>query len=91
MYGRTHETYSGTINIGGADRDVNILRVGRIALLFQTTDRQITGRWDNNTRSWVELPVGEYRTAVQSAIRVSQGLDSPRIIDLPIAAPELAQ
>lgn len=91
LYGRTHETYTSTINFGGADRDVNILRVGRIALLFQTTDRQITGRWDNATRSWTELPVGEYRTAVQAAIRVSQGLDAPRIIDLPIAAPELAQ
>ncbi|MEX2132149.1 MAG: DUF3450 domain-containing protein [Pseudohongiellaceae bacterium] len=91
LYGRTHETYASTINFNGADLDVNILRVGRIALLFQTTDRQITGRWDNATRSWVELPVGEYRTAVQSAIRVSQGLDAPRIIDLPIVAPELAQ
>lgn len=91
LYGRTHETYPSTINVAGSDRDVNILRVGRIALMFQTTDRQITGRWDNSTRSWVELPVGEYRTAIQSAIRVSQGLDAPRIIELPIVAPELAQ
>jgi len=91
LYGRTHETYPDTINFGGVDRDVNILRVGRIALMFQTTDRQITGMWDKETRAWVELPAGEYRTALQSAIRVSAGLDAPRIIDLPIVAPELAQ
>ena len=80
-----------TITLNGEERDVNILRVGRIALLFQTTDRQLTGRWNNETRAWEELPAGDYRTAVQSAIRVSSGLDAPRIIELPIAAPELAQ
>jgi len=91
LYGRTHETYASTIALSGVDRDVNILRVGRIALLFQTTDRQVTGMWDNNSRAWVELDAGEYRSSVQNAIRVSAGLDAPRIIDLPIAAPELAQ
>jgi hypothetical protein len=90
-YGSTHGTYPGTISFGGADRDVDILRVGRVALVFQTTDRQITGMWDRDSRSWVELDAGEYRTAVQSAIRVSAGLDAPRVIDLPIIAPELAQ
>ena len=91
LYGRTHETYPDTITLNGEERDVNILRVGRIALLFQTTDRQVTGQWNNESRQWEELPAGEYRTAVQGAIRVSAGLDAPRIIDLPIAAPELAQ
>jgi len=91
LYGRTHETYQDTIVLNGEERDVNILRVGRIALLFQTTDRQITGRWNNESRQWEELPAGEYRTAIQAAIRVSSGLDAPRIIELPIEAPELAQ
>jgi len=91
LYGRTHETYPDTISFNGVDRDVNLLRVGRIALMFQTTDRQITGMWDRDSRTWVEIPAGEYRTALQTAIRVSSGLDAPRIIDLPIIAPELAQ
>jgi len=91
LYGRTHETYPDTINLNGQDLDVNILRVGRVALLFQTTDRQVTGRWNNQARAWETLDAGEYRTAVQGAIRVSSGLDAPRIIELPIAAPEAAQ
>ncbi len=91
LYGRTHETYPDIITLDGQEREVNILRVGRVALLFQTTDRQITGRWNNDSRAWEELPAGDYRTAVQAAIRVSSGLDAPRIIELPIAAPELAQ
>jgi hypothetical protein len=70
---------------------VNIARFGRVALIYQTTDRQETGAWDNEARAWVSLPPGEYRTAVQTAIRVASQLDAPRIINLPVAAPEAAQ
>ncbi|MDF1765657.1 MAG: DUF3450 domain-containing protein [Gammaproteobacteria bacterium] len=90
-YGRTTETYPDTIVIEGVERDVNIARIGRVALMYQTTDRQVTGAWDNNTREWVELPAGDYRTAIQSAIRVASQLDAPRIIELPVLAPESAQ
>lgn len=90
-YGRTIDTYPDTININGADMDVNVARIGRVALMYQTTDRQQTGAWDNNARQWVELPPGEYRTAVQDAIRVASQLDAPKIINLPVISPESAQ
>jgi hypothetical protein len=76
-YGRTNATYPDGI--------------GRVALMYQSTDRQVTGAWDNNARQWVELPAGEYRTAVQTAIRVASNLDAPKIIELPVLAPEVAQ
>lgn len=91
QYGRTNATYPDVIEINGAERDVNIVRIGRVALMYQTTDRQVTGAWDNNARQWVELPAGEYRTAVQTAIRVASNLDAPKIIELPVIAPEVAQ
>lgn len=90
-YGRTIETYPDTIDLDGVERDVNIVRIGRVALIYQTTDRQETRAWDNRARSWVELPPGEYRTAIQDAIRVAAQLDAPRIIELPVLAPEVAQ
>ncbi len=90
-YGRTIETYGDTIEIEGVDRDVSIVRIGRVALIYQTTDRQETRAWDNRNREWVELPPGEYRTAVQNAIRVAAQLDAPRVIELPVLAPEIAQ
>lgn len=90
-YGRTIETYPSTIEINGVARDVNIVRIGRVALMYQTTDRLVTGAWDKDARTWVELPAGEYRTAVQTAIRVASQLDAPKIIDLPVHAPEIAQ
>ena len=90
-YGRTHQTYPTTLTIDGVERDVDILRVGRIALVYQTKDRTLTGAWDNDSRSWVELDAGQYRTEVQRAIAVSSGLTSLSIMDLPISAPESAQ
>lgn len=90
-YGRTNATYPDTISIGGVERDVNIVRIGRVALMYQTTDRQVTGAWDNKAREWVELPAGTYRTAVQKAMRIASNVDAPDIINLPVAAPEAAQ
>jgi hypothetical protein len=59
--------------------------------MYQSTDRQVTGAWDNNSRQWVELDAGDYRQAVQSAIRVVSNLDAPKIIELPVIFPEAAQ
>lgn len=90
-YGRTIETYPTTININGADRDVNMVRIGRVALMYQTTDRQQTGAWNNDSRQWEDLAPGEYRAQVQQAVRVASQLDAPRILELPVMAPEAAQ
>ena len=90
-YGRTIETYPDTITIGGVELDVEIARYGRVALLYQTTDRQQTGAWDNAGRQWVILDDGDYRTAAQTAIRVASQLDAPQIINLPVLAPESVQ
>ena len=90
-YGRTRETYSTTLTLDGVERDVDMLRVGRVSLVFQTKDRELTGAWDPQARQWVTLDPAEYRTAIRSAINVASGMVAPAIIDLPIVAPELAQ
>ncbi|MFZ8955834.1 MAG: DUF3450 domain-containing protein [Pseudohongiellaceae bacterium] len=87
-FGRTNETYPDTIEIGGVERDVNVVRIGRVSLMYQTTDRQVTGAWDNNARQWVELPASDYRQEVQQASRVVSNLDAPSILFLPVSAPE---
>lgn len=90
-YGRTHETYSTTLELDGVQRDVDMLRVGRISLTFQTKDRGLTGAWNPETRQWETLDPAEYRNAVRDAINVSSGMIAPEIFELPIVAPELAQ
>lgn len=87
-YGRKVEAYTDTIQIDGLDREVDILRVGRIALMYQTTDAKQTGVWDNELKQWVELPASEYRASVRNGIRMARKQASIDIMNLPIAAPE---
>ena len=89
-YGRSMNTYTDTLPINGVERDVDILRVGRIALLYQTSDQTATGLWNNETRQWEPLD-DSYTRPVRNAIRMAQQLTSTEIIELPIEAPESAQ
>ena len=89
-YGRAMAHYEDTLELGGIPRDVDILRVGRIALLYQTKDQTQTGAWDQESRQW--MPLGdEYRRPVSQGIRMAQQLATTEILELPISAPELAQ
>jgi hypothetical protein len=87
-YGRKIDAYKGSVEIGGAERDVNFFRVGRIALLYQTTDTEISGAWDQRSRSWVPLDRGEYRNAIMKGLRIARKEASIDLLNLPVAAPE---
>jgi hypothetical protein len=89
-YGRKIDAYKGSVEIGGVERDVNFFRVGRIALLYQTTDTEVSGAWDQSSRSWVELDSGEYRNAIMKGLRIARKEASIDVLALPIAAPEVA-
>ncbi|MEJ2443390.1 MAG: DUF3450 domain-containing protein [Exilibacterium sp.] len=90
-YGRKLDTYRDTLNVGGQEREVNILRVGRIALMYQTTDTELSGAWDQRQRAWVELNSGEYRSAILKGIRIAKKQATIDIMNLPILAPEAPQ
>lgn len=89
-YGRSPQHATATLEVDGVERDVDMLRVGRIALVYQTSDQTIAGMWDNENQQWVELG-SEYRRPIAQAIRVVEGLTAPEMIELPISAPESAQ
>jgi len=87
-YGRKIDAYKGSVEIDGTERDVNFFRVGRIALLYQTTDTEISGAWDQRSRSWVPLDRGEYRNAIMKGLRIARKEASIDLMNLPVAAPE---
>jgi len=84
--GRNIESYSGELEIAGATRTVDFLRIGRVLLAYQTLDREQTGYWDTRMRQWRALD-GGYRRPVTLGIRIARGLAPPDILTLPIAAP----
>ncbi len=89
-YGRKLDTYQDTLTVGGQERQVNILVVGRIALMYQTTDTELSGAWDKETGGWVELD-DSYRSAILKGIRIAKKQAAIDIMQLPISAPEAAQ
>ena len=89
-YGRKIDAYKGSVQIDGTERDVNFFRVGRVALLYQTTDTDVSGAWDQASRSWVSLDSGEYRNAIMKGLRIARKEASIDVLALPIAAPEVA-
>lgn len=87
-YGRSLFTYTDNLDVGGQVRQVNILGVGRVSLMYQTTDLKYTGAWDQSQRRWIELPAGEYRTAVQQGIKIAKKQASSNVMTVPVLAPE---
>ena len=87
-YGRTIEAYRGSLDVGGGTREVNFLRVGRVALLFQTDGGDITGAWDVAAGTWVTLAPEQYKQDVARGLRVARKQVAPDLLVLPVAAPK---
>ena len=86
-YGRTMESYAGTIEIEGVDRKVDVLKVGRVSLVYQTPDGEETGMWNQTSKVWE--PLGdEYTTPVRNGIRMARKQLSVDMLTLPITGPE---
>jgi hypothetical protein len=89
-YGRTIEAYKGSLELAGAVREVDFLRIGRTALLYQTVDAEHFGMWDKSKREWVPLSA-EYRNQIRSGIKMARKQVAPNLLILPIPAPEAVQ
>ncbi len=86
-YGRTIFAYTGELEIGGTNREVDFLQVGRVSLVYQTPDGVNSGVWDQNNRQWVVLG-NEYRNSIRQGLRLARNQIGPDLLLLPIAAPE---
>lgn len=86
-YGRTMEAYGDTINVDGVDRKVDVLKVGRVALVFQTPDGEETGMWNKAGDRW-EVIGDEFTTPVRNGIRMARKQLSVDMLTLPITGPE---
>ena len=86
-YGRTIETMSDTIDLYGAYSTVNLLRIGRIALLYQTLDGKYCGYWDKQDKTWKKLN-GDYNKSIRRGILIARKQSIPDFFRIPLAAPE---
>ena len=84
-YGRKIDTYESTLQDGTV---VNILVIGRIGMFYQTKDEQSSGRWNNETNSWDDLP-GSYRKPIRNDIRMAKKLAPTDMLMMPVIKGEV--
>ena len=84
-YGRKIDTYESTLLDGTV---VNILVIGRIGMFCQTKDEQSSGRWNNETNTWDELP-GSYRKPIRNGIRMAKKLAPTDMLMMPVIKGEV--
>ncbi|MCJ9428442.1 DUF3450 domain-containing protein [Kordiimonas marina] len=82
-YGRTLNTYEGTIDDG---RSVNFVRIGRVGFYYQTKDGKETDVWNRDTKSWERKD--EFATSVKQLIKMARHQVPLNVLVLPIEAPK---
>ena len=85
-YGWTSEYYTQTLPIDGSDRSVNMLRIGRIGLYFQSDDAKITGQYDVDAGQFVVDDSA--RNEIRKGLRMARQLIAPELIVIPVPAAE---
>ena len=86
-YGRSIESYGDTITVDGSPRRVDIFKMGRIVLVYQSPDGELTGFYNPITSQWEELD-DSYDTQVRNAIRMANQQLSVDLLTLPVRGPE---
>jgi hypothetical protein len=69
---------------------VDMVHVGRIALLAQSLDSKKAWVWDNSSRQWTALN-DEYLKPVKKVIRMAKKQVAPDLIQVPVFASESAE
>jgi hypothetical protein len=80
-YGRTMSAYKGTLDDG---RDADFLHLGRVSLMYRTTDGTESGYWDAQKGAYVAD--AHYARVIDEALGVAQERTAPDIIIVPVPA-----
>ncbi|MBR9979648.1 MAG: DUF3450 domain-containing protein [Desulfatitalea sp.] len=82
-YGDTIEVYQQTIIVDSQAVLVDIFRLGRLALFYQTLDRKRCGFYDVAASAWQPLP-GRYNRTIQAAVEIGSRRKPVELLNLPL-------
>ena len=85
-YGRTMSAYKQALDDG---REAELVRLGRVVLLYRVIEGGETGYWDNTQKRWVADP--ESRAAIENALSIAKEEKAPDLIIVPVPAPQGAR
>jgi len=84
-YGRTLDDYPATIGEGADAKAAEMVRLGRVVLMYQLPDGSDAGYWDAGQKKWVSDTA--YAKDVRNALRVAKKLGAPDLLWVPLPAP----
>jgi hypothetical protein len=82
-YGRTMSSYKQTLADG---REAEMVRLGRVSLMYRTVEGGETGYWDNQRKEWVPDP--DAAAEIQEALSIAKEEKAPDLIIVPVPAPQ---
>ena len=85
-YGATIEAYSDIIDLNGQERQVDMLKWGRVSLVFQSPDGAVSGAWNKQTGTW-DILSDDFAPGIRDAIRIARKTQTADIVRLPVPAP----
>ena len=82
-YGRTIEVTRDTIALSGQPTLVNIFRLGRLALYYQTLDEQSCGFFNLAEQQWQPLPA-TYTSSIRTVFEIGAKRRAVELVSLPL-------
>lgn len=82
-YGETVEVTQESILIDGQESFVDLLRIGRLSLFWQTPDGKRTGTYDPVAGRYVDLPEGD-RRSIKQAMEMASNMRVIELLSLPL-------
>lgn len=82
-YGYTIEAYQQELTVDGQAIAADVLRIGRVALLYQDVQGKLVGHYDIRARQWQALTDKQYTRHVDKGLRIAKEEIAPELITLP--------
>ena len=82
-YGRTMTAYRQTMDDG---RDAEMVRLGRVALMYRVIETGETGYWDRDSKQFVPDP--DSAAEIEEALAIAKEERAPDLIIVPLPAPQ---
>lgn len=87
-YGRTIEAYRGEVAlVEGQANTVDLLRIGRLSLMYASLDGNQGGVYDRDAKAWRPVSPEQLR-AIRKGLRMARKQAAPDLVRVPVPAPQ---
>ncbi len=86
-YGKTIETYKDTLEVDGKTLELDFLRVGRVAFMYQSIDGKVSGVWSQKTKQWEDA--SDNRNEIKMGLSIAKKQVAPDLVIIPVDTAEV--